>query len=126
MSNEEEGATAISSEQGSNTSTFTPIIDMDQVTTLLQNLIRSSQDEFRQELCAIKETINRNKCPEQASSSSASNRANIHRVIAPVLNAANVNTEQRPLNTSNIPLKEWKVYFDGNGSVSDFLFISDT
>ena len=42
------------------------------------------------------------------------------------MNAANVNTEQRSVNTSIIPLKEWKSSFDGNGGVSDFLFKIDT
>lgn len=94
--------------------------DISQIIDMLQRTIIPSQDEFRREITSIKGTID-TMCIN----------SNQH-----ILNSEHRNDRSDILNNSmnnnnymaNLPVhfKEWKVIFDGVGSVSDFLFKLDT
>lgn len=82
--------------------------------TLLQQTIRSTQDEMRTELTAIKQSISNITSREQTLPStsyaqSSSQSSNI--VTTPMVSTK---------------FEKWKINFDGSGSVSDFLFKVDT
>lgn len=83
--------------------------------TMLQQTIRSTQDEMRNELTAIKQTISNISQPQGLQTTST--------IPFQLSSSASNFSNNAVMNTK---LEKWKVNFDGTGSVSDFLFKIDT
>lgn len=97
--------------------------DINQIVDMLQRTIIATQEEFRQELTSIRGTLD-NMRVNPNSPTHNSERGNV------MSSEGNGDNTTRNFNNTNqnppVHFKEWKVIFDGVGSVSDFLFKIDT
>ena len=81
-----------------------------------QETLRNTQEEFRREFSAIKSTIDLSR----------NNRSDSVPPVTRSTSSQNNSFSNAPSAYISVKLKDWKVSYNGEGSVSDFLFKLDT
>lgn len=135
MPREQSSNNANNNLDGLHTLNPTHSVSMDSLMNTFQEIMRNTQEEFRREFDSLKSTLR--------SDTGSNFRTQIPRNTVlgnpPNVNQGSLNNQAytfppnpnynlQPLNNSeyNIRLKEWQISYDGNGSVSDFLFKVET
>lgn len=90
---------------------------METLMSYLQEAMRTTRDEFRRELSAIRETLGQ---PRNDRSSPVAGSLNDRQPNSQVNSFSNASS------TFSVKLKDWKVVYNGEGNVNDFLFKIDT
>lgn len=80
----------------------------------IQEAVRSSQDEFRNELSALRETLANLTVNPGSISQSPGLSLNMHNTSSSVFPTGSI--------SNNPNLEKWKITFDGTGNVQDFSF----
>ena len=104
---------------------------MTDLVAIMQQTVQATKDEFIKELASVRESVSqigsRNNSLNLNNSGLAGNRPNDS---TPNRQPNLVNTNSQSNNfsqyDSNVKLEKWKIIYDGNGSVSDFLFKVET
>ena len=99
-------------------------INVRELNTMIQDAVRTSQDRLNQQMINMSQTINNlsqmmlDKETTNQTAPNTTNRQSFAEYVPPP-------RTQFP-NSTPVKLQDWKINFDGNGSVSDFLFKLDT
>ena len=101
----------------------------DSLIALMEQTMRNTREEFRRELSSIRDSISQIGSVNQSTTSRPNFQQNFPSYTTPISNSNRSSNNQTDsyLNVdSNVKLEQWKVSFDGLGSVSDFLFKVET
>ncbi|KAI8116061.1 hypothetical protein CVS40_11803 [Lucilia cuprina] len=114
------------------------IFSMDALITIMQQTIQTTKEEFMKELATVRENISQigsrnNSLDHNISSANRANGSTPTRHQIPQSAFSNVfhmNSSNAPDASStldnNVRLEKWKITYDGNSSVSDFIFKVET
>lgn len=114
-----------------NPSNSSNAFSMNDLIAIMQQTVQATKDEFIKELASVRESVSqigsRNNSLNLNNSGLPGNRPNDSTPDRhPNLLNSNSQTNNYSAFDSNVKLEKWKIIYDGNGSVSDFLFKVET
>lgn len=119
-------APVISNEDNMNSNTNTPF---DSLIALMEQTMRNTREEFGRELSSIKDIISQIggvSQPTTARPNFYQNVSDFNNIASNSNRLSNNQTDSYQNVDNNVKLEKWKISFDGQGSVSDFLFKVET